>query len=313
MIETLRQLLRPLRYAQRRRASERLARKACPLDNDPGPTPGFIVGCGRSGTTILGKILQTHPQVCYLFEPYHLWAAVDKRTDATNLYYRTQAYMMIDAGMADDAAVLRFRRCILNQRLKAGKPFLIEKTPHNAMRLGYLEALSPNSRYAHIVRDGVSVAGSITKVAKDSTYKIAGRPKLNQWWGEDDIKWRNLARDGAAAGYYADEIAKLETHGQRGAYEWLVSLHEVDKWRPALNSRLHEFTYEGLLADGRTTLTALAQFFGLEVPEHWLNEATAMLGEGRTKAKTIDLPPKMAEAFNAFQERYGFPGRAKAM
>ncbi|MBX3365140.1 MAG: sulfotransferase [Phycisphaeraceae bacterium] len=313
MIETLRQLLRPLRYAQRRRIGERLARRPSPLDADPGPPPGFIVGCGRSGTTILGKILQEHPQVCYLFEPYHLWAAVDPRTDATNLYHRTAAHMLMDAAMADDSARLRFRRCILNQRILAEKPFLIEKTPHNAMRLGYLEALAPGARYAHIVRDGVSVAGSITKVAEDSHYKIAGRPRLNQWWGEDDVKWRNLVRGGVAAGYYPDEVDRLSTHAQRGAYEWLVSLHEVDKWRSILGDRLHEFTYEALLADGRTTLTDLARFFGLESPEHWLNTSVAMLGAGRTKARTIDLPPHMAEAFNAFQERYGFPGRAEAI
>lgn len=313
MLETLRQYLRPFRYARRRRSSLRLARTPSPYDAEPGPAPGFIVGCGRSGTTILGKIFQTHPEVRYLFEPYHLWAAVDPRTDATNLYHRGEARLIMDASFADDQARLRFNRCILSQR--AGRPILIEKTPQNAMRLGFLEALAPGARYAHIVRDGVSVANSIARVAEENEYKVVGRPRLNQWWGEDDVKWRILVRDGAAggAGYFASEVGALTTHAQRGAYEWLVSLLEVDRGRAALGPRLHEFTYESLLTAPRETLTALTAFFGRSAPSDWLDTAVSMLGEGRTKVRTIPLPPGMAAAFNAYQARWGFPGRAEPM
>lgn len=315
MLETLRQYLRPFRYARRRRASQRLAQTPSAFDASPGPSPGFIVGCGRSGTTILGKIFQTHPEVCYLFEPYHLWAAVEPRTDATNLYHRGDAALILDRADATDESRLRFNRCVMSQR--GDRPFLIEKTPQNAMRLGFLEALAPGARYAHIVRDGVSVANSIARVAEENEYKVVGRPRLNQWWGEDDIKWRILVRDGAAAdngrGYFADEVSALTTHAQRGAYEWLVSLREVDRWRSTLGPRLHEFTYENLLASPRETLGALTGFFGLSAPQSWLDAASAMLGEGRTKARTIPLPPEMARAFNEYQGRWDFPGRAEPM
>jgi hypothetical protein len=35
----------------------------------PLTRPVFIVGCGRSGTTILGEMLGRHPQLAYLNEP----------------------------------------------------------------------------------------------------------------------------------------------------------------------------------------------------------------------------------------------------
>ena len=34
-----------------------------------GQNPVFIIGCGRSGTTILGRTLAEHPRVKYLNEP----------------------------------------------------------------------------------------------------------------------------------------------------------------------------------------------------------------------------------------------------
>ena len=35
--------------------------------------PVFIIGCGRSGTTILGKTLSNHPKIKYLNERRDLW------------------------------------------------------------------------------------------------------------------------------------------------------------------------------------------------------------------------------------------------
>ena len=35
--------------------------------------PVFIIGCGRSGTTILGKTLSRHPKIKYLNERRDLW------------------------------------------------------------------------------------------------------------------------------------------------------------------------------------------------------------------------------------------------
>ena len=35
--------------------------------------PVFIIGCGRSGTTILGNTLSNHPKIKYLNERRDLW------------------------------------------------------------------------------------------------------------------------------------------------------------------------------------------------------------------------------------------------
>jgi hypothetical protein len=61
-----------------------------PADPPPRP-PLFVVGCGRSGTTILGNLIGIHPGVTYLNEPYHLWAAIDPALDLTNLHVRHRA------------------------------------------------------------------------------------------------------------------------------------------------------------------------------------------------------------------------------
>src|SRR5205807_1050578 len=44
-------------------------------------SPVFILGCGRSGTTILGNLLAQHPSVTYLHEHRPLWTSAYPETD----------------------------------------------------------------------------------------------------------------------------------------------------------------------------------------------------------------------------------------
>ncbi len=283
-----------------------------PLDDASRVDIAYIVACGRSGTTILGKSLQQHPDVCYLFEPYHLWAAVLPETDATNLYERVEGRMILDGDCVDDAVRLRFRRAIASAARRAGRTHLIEKTPHNALRIGFLEALSPEPRYVHIMRDGVAVARSIARVAGDNTYGIATRPALNQWWGEHDIKWRTLCADARRRGYFVDEIDALDTDLQRGAFEWLVTMLEIERHRARIADRLFEIRYDDLRKDPRKTLAHLAGFVGFTPTIAWLDTVKVMIGSPRTHPPdSLELPPAIARAFNACQERLGFAGRAR--
>ncbi len=315
MIDALKPYLRPIRQARQRWRAQRMAVRSGPHDTAPTPPPaGFIVGCGRSGTTILGKMLSPHPEICYLFEPYHIWAAIDRRTDVTNLHYTVDGMFIMDAGAATPVARLRFNRTVYGERARSGKPIVIEKTPHNVARIGYLDALAPGAKFLHIVRSGIDIARSIERLATRSEYKMVHRPAYNQWWGLDHAKWRGLARDGAAAGYFANEVPLLQTHAQRGAYEWLVSLGEADRWRDRLGERLMEITYPELTSDARGTLMRICAFFGASSPEPWLTVASAMIeSERRNKGEPLRLPTAMRARFNELMERYGFEDGADTL
>ncbi len=179
------------------------------------------------------------------------------------------------------------------------------------MRIGYLDALAPQARFVHIVRDGVDVCRSIDRLATTNTYRIAGKPTLNQWWGVEDAKWRALAGDGAAAGYYPKQVDGLRDHLVRGAYEWLVSLHEVERMRDMLGERLLDISYSTLTADPETALRQICTFLGLDAPPAWLQTAAATVDPLRSnEGEAVVLPAPMARAFNEFQARFGFANRA---
>lgn len=104
----------------------------------------FVIGAGRSGTTLLAELLGEHPKSDKLDEKRYLWmygnywASADERGPECATP-KTRAYI---------EGYLRKR---LNQ---CGAQYLIEKTPSNCFRIGFINALFPNAKYVHIVRDG---------------------------------------------------------------------------------------------------------------------------------------------------------------
>ena len=309
LAEPLKPWLRAVKYGWLKYSANYQVRQRR-LDNlKRSPPPIFLIGCGRSGTTILGYVLSLHPDVRYFFEPYHLWAAIDPTTDMLNFYHRTDAHYFMNESHCTKEAQLRFQRVFLDRLDK----IVLEKTPVNAVRISYLKALAPRAKFIHIVRDGVDASCSIERLALTNSYKIASKPELNQWWGVKNYKWQALSEDGAATGYYPNEVAELKDHRSKGAYEWLVSLGEVDRWREQLKleDRLYEITYPQLTKNPESTLENLCGFLNLECSTLWLERAIGEIQPARQAVgKTLILPPTMCEAFNDYQKRFGFANRA---
>lgn len=303
--ELFRPLARTAFYAARSIAPRiRATVRATKALDDQAPI--FLIGCGRSGTTLLGELFAAHPEVSYRYEPYALWAAVDPTTDVLQLYSRGEHHCMLGASSVTATAQLRFKRLL---SAPSGLT-LVEKSPINALRIGYLDSLVPAARFVHIVRDGVDVARSIERVAR-ITKRMVFRQSLNDWWGVGDAKWAALEQDGQNAGYYPEEVQQLTTDAQRGAYEWLLSLREIEDWRTRLGSRFVELRYQDLTDSPRDTLRTVMDSLGLACPDSWLEKAAAQVDPAREwDGKRIELPYQMCADFNKFQEKFQFKNRA---
>ena len=113
-------------------------------------SPVFIVGSPRSGTTFLGQCIAALPEVSYHHEP--------RATKAVCRYVHNGVWSHSKSKFFY-ALVYRW---LMRVHLDADLRF-VEKTPRNSFIIPFLNRMTKDARFIHIIRDGRDVAMSLQK------------------------------------------------------------------------------------------------------------------------------------------------------
>lgn len=172
----------------------------CPLHRDDGFRPVFIIGSGRSGTTLIRRLLTAGGEIQIAPElhgtgpfikdflraahcPWHVlcraaWAQLAFRPDWQDFGITRRELL---ATLKAIPPAERSASAILNaiHRLYASRhgdaPRWGDKTPPNTEYLGLIEKTFPDARYVHVLRDGVDVVGSLLRTGMSrSLHEAAG-------------------------------------------------------------------------------------------------------------------------------------------
>ncbi len=132
--------------------------------------PIILLGSARSGTTMLGRLFENHPDVAYWVEPRPIWM-------------HGNAYAASDELGAEDLSP-RIARSIDKHFWRfmrdAGKTRFAEKTPSNCLRVPFIHALYPDCRIINIIRDGRAVVRSTIQIQSAPPNKGLVLEKLKQ-------------------------------------------------------------------------------------------------------------------------------------
>lgn len=118
--------------------------------------PIFIIGCPRSGTTLLRLILDSHPNISCGPETKFL---EDLETIVGKHWVRIERYGFEKSYWHQKMAEF-FNSFQMEYTAKRGKQRWAEKSPNYTRKLGFINALFPNSQFIHIIRDGRDVVAS---------------------------------------------------------------------------------------------------------------------------------------------------------
>jgi len=145
--------------------------------------PVFIVGCGRSGTTLLRMMLDMHRDICCGPET---WLFLQDGEEG-NPYERTYcAALSISLGIPfarlweqNNSGISRAQIAESALSLfaeKEKKPRWAEKTPLHVHRIDYILTHFPKAKIVHILRDGRDVICSLVthpKFIVDGAQQVA--------------------------------------------------------------------------------------------------------------------------------------------
>ena len=217
----------------------------------------FVVGCPRSGTTLLKRMLDHHPQMAVTEDANIIpKGAIDRDAPAdapmtTALLDEVRRHRRFHRLRLDDAAVDRaaaasetyvaFVSRLFDEVARAnGKPFAGHKRPDYARHIAVLDALFPWTRFVHLIRDGRDV----TLSALDWARGERGPGRFALWQAEpvaaSALWWRRIVEKGQRAG------------------------------KTVSNGRYLDVRYEDMVAQPRETLESILRFLDLPFSEEAL-------------------------------------------
>jgi sulfotransferase family protein len=224
----------------------------------------FIVGCPRSGTTLLGRMLDAHREIAVIHEGRFAADWFERRRGLTpdgavtaELVERLSEhppFKNVRVGREqlerlirsqDHSSYSSFVSAVFDLHGTAlGKRLVGDKTPHQVRSLPTLHALWPGAKFVHLIRDGRDVSMSV------------------QNWGKVAERGGSVARFSA---FEEDPVSTVALW-----WEWLVRLGREDGGAlgPAL---YHELRYEDLVADPAGESERVCAFLGVPFDEHMLS------------------------------------------
>ena len=162
----------------------------------PDPSPIFIVGLPRSGSTLIEQILSSHSRVEGTMELADIPRLVQdlrgrEQTDSAPRYpgvladLGAQEFMRVGEKYLDDTRLYR-----------RGKPFFIDKMPNNFRHLGLIHLLLPNAKIIDARRDPIACCFSNYKQlfasGQQFTYSIEDIARYYRMYAELMAHWNEV-------------------------------------------------------------------------------------------------------------------------
>lgn len=295
--------------------AQRLGRSALlrqyPLHRNENYEPFFIVGSGRSGTTLLRRILQASPEVHIPPETFVLADVIEHFRRGANRPWRDVVYMtlaLFEYYPEFEKFGIQLRR-LANQLLecpreKRSLAFILDKiyryhgeqmgetfrkwgdkTPINAFCLEQILGVFPDAKFIHMLRDGADVVHSYVKAGLQPSIEAAAK------------RWQRSVR----------------------AVEGFARRH------PAI---CHEVRYEQLVTDPERVVRSVCRFLGIAFDPRMINRldhidsmpdvkqyrhlvnvlhpiAPDSIGKGR-KALTVEEKGRLQRLIGEDLERLGY-------
>lgn len=257
--------------------------------------PIFIIGTGRSGTTILGVVMSMHKEIGFLNEPKATWAGLYNGEDLIGSYNQNNCKFRLEQSDVSERLKIYAHKVFGGFLKISGSARLLDKYPELIFRVEFVRSIFPDARFLFLSRSGVKTCGSIADWSeRHGKYRVS---EAHDWWGLNDRKWlllvEQLVPEHQDLLEHINEIRSLNGQG-RAAVEWVVNTRNGINLCQAHDPNILHIPYEVLCSNPKRWAKYIQQFLNLETDLVFERYAIETLND-QDKNVEISLPFWLSE------------------
>lgn len=249
--------------------------------------PIILFGNTRSGTTIVQKVIATHPDVVGWYEPNPIWLYPDPGREHDEF----------EESDATDRAKRYIRKRFLKYQERNGNHIVMEKTPQNLLRIPYVREIFPEATFLFIVRDPFSFINSVerkwqlTVTGRGIIRRLKDTPinTLHHWvrrYIVQQVHKRILRRKYLAiwGPRYKGIQEDLKAHDQLTviARQWAVPSRKAENDMASFDDgQILRLKYESFVDDPISHLEKICKHCGLEINDYMVKATKDMVKSDR--------------------------------
>ena len=269
--------------------------------------PIFIIGTGRSGTTILGVVLSMHKDVGFLNEPKALWHSIYPEEDLVGSYSRGAARYRLGAEDVTEEISQTAHRLFGAYLTAVASKRVVDKYPELIFRLPFVLKIFPDAKFIFLVRNGWDTCSSIDRWSQRLGMEV--EEETHDWWGVNNRKWNLLVDQLVATDpklkEIAPEIKNCDRHADMAALEWIVTMEEGLRLMQQYPDIIHILRYEDLVSTPESSLTKVLEFAELPSDRQFFDYACQTLSPPVEK-KPFPLNPAIRPFFEETMNNLGY-------
>jgi len=218
----------------------------------------FLIGCAKSGTSVLSQTIAKHDKVKLFFEDRQRWLSVYPNMDIWSpKAVQRGGKLFFDASDYQIPKAHKLQKVFTKGRLFPIKePIVLEKLPINTFRLALIAKVFPKAKYIFLFRNPFEVARSMAK-----------KSELGGFYGYKGQKW-NFLLDYLKAHdpeMYQLAVQKQDSMYKRGLVEWFASNQLMLEFASSIDpSKYKSLTYNQLINSPTDIFQELGEFLGLD-------------------------------------------------
>ncbi len=269
--------------------------------------PTFILGTGRSGTTVLGIVLSMHEEIGYLNEPKAIWHALYENEDLNGNYTKKSASYRLGKNVVTKKMKIHAHRIYSAYLCMTNTKRIVDKYPEIIFRVSFIKEIFPDAQFIFISRNGIDTSSSINKWS-ERLGKYVGS-ECHDWWGVDRKKWNYLVEQIVSKyedfAVNIDELRTLNDQTAMAAVEWIVSMREGLQVIQQYPGEVLHISYEEFCENPLDITKKISEFMHLGEDVKYSQYACSAIKKSN-KHPDITLPEYIKMPFNDMQEKLGY-------